>query len=185
MLMLLGVILCPALAGALDFTPVQVPAPEPNWARPDPRLLFRDGERKCSYLLPRGWTFCGSKEKLSLEANDRSHAVASIEQIPLKAPAPFDEEVIKALQSEMLKGLPEGSQDIKVVRVESNALLIDDHETVEITVNYCFLGRDRMKSVLFVNLGASQLRFTLFTLTPEFENAHELFRRSYYSWQWL
>jgi len=181
-LLLLLLVLFPALTRAIDFSPIMQ---DRHRMMGDLRVLFQDCEHKCSYVPPKGWAYYGNKEKLSLEANDRSHAIASIEQVPLKTPALFDEETIKTLQNEMLKELPEGSQDLKVVRVESNPLLIDDHETVEITVNYCFLGRDRMKSVLFANLGASQLRFTLSTLSPEFENAHEVFRRSYYSWQWL
>src|SRR5207244_3966162 len=113
----------------------------------------------------------------------RSKAV--IEQVPLQAPMPFDEETIKSLQGEMIKALPKESQDASVARVEKNPLLIDNQETLEITVSYYFVGLNRMKSILFVNLGGSQLRFALSSLKGDFEDTHELFRRSYYTWQWL
>src|SRR5207249_2250211 len=122
----------------------------------DVRVLFQDGDHKCSYVPPRGWTSHGTKERLSLEANDRCHSTAVIEQVSLTAPESFDEKTLKAIQDEVINALPKESRDIKV-SIEKNPLGIDSHDTAEVTVNYYFLERDRMKTVLFVDLGATQL----------------------------
>jgi hypothetical protein len=171
-----------ALAGTLDLTPIVAASNQPR-AKEDQRLLFRDRDRTASYVPPRGWTYYGTKDKLTLEANDGPRSNAAIEQISLQVPAPFNEETLKILQSEMINALPKESQDIKIIHVERNPLMIDDHETIEITLSYYLLGAERMKSILFVNLGDSQLRFTLSSLKADFGHAHELFRRSYYTWQ--
>ena len=48
-------------------------------------------------------------------------------------------------------------RDIKV-SIEKNTLVINDNNTAEVTVNYYFLDRDRMKTVLFVNLHGPRAR---------------------------
>jgi hypothetical protein len=40
-------------------------------------------------------------------------------------------------------------------------------------------------SVLFVDLGDSQLRFSLIARPTDFEELHKAFQDSWYSWQWL
>src|SRR5438132_14095425 len=101
--LLLLLTLCPALARAIDFTPRMQ---DRHRMMGDFHVLFQDGEHKCSYIPPRGWTYYGHKEKLSLEANDGCRSHATIEQVSLEAPAPFDDETVKTLRSEMIKELP-------------------------------------------------------------------------------
>lgn len=178
------VILLAGEASAIDFTPI-VPANDSARMRRFPRLLFKDGARTISYVRPAGWQFSGSKAGLRLEATDPSHSIATIQEIARKGSPTFTEETIKALQAALTSALPSGSTNIQIVRTEKNPLQIHSYETLEITVSYFALTLDRMESVLFVNLPETQLQFALKTLKTDFPAAHELFRKSYYSWQWL
>lgn len=168
----------------MDFTPI-VPTHDSPRMRRFPRLLFKDGARSVSYVRPAGWQFSGSKAGLRLEASDHSHSIATIQEVARKAPAPFDDQTIEALKEGLLAALPAGSTNAKITRVEANPLRIDGHQTLELTVSYFALALDRMQSVLFVNLPETQIQFALNALKSDFPTAHELFRRSYYTWQWL
>jgi hypothetical protein len=169
---------------AIDFTPI-VPENDPPRMRRFPRLLFKDGARTVSYVRPPGWQYSGSKAGLRLEANDPSHSIATIQEVARKTPPKFDDETIAALESALITALPAGSLNVSIVRTEKNPLVIDRCETLEITVAYFALTLDRIQSVLFVNLPDRQLQFSLNALKADFPAAHELFRRSYYTWQWL
>lgn len=177
-------ILSTAEAGTFDFTPT-VPANDSPRMRRFPRLLFKDGARTVSYVRPAGWQYSGSKAGLRLEAGDPSHSIATIQEVARKTPPKFDEDTIKALQAALTAALPPGSTNVKIIRTETNPLQINGHETVEITVSYFALNLDRLESILFVNLPETQLQFALHALKADFPSTHELFRRSYFTWQWL
>jgi hypothetical protein len=178
------ILLAASAAWAIDFTPI-VPAHDPPRMQRFPRLLFTDGEHSVSYVRPAGWQFIGSRAGLRLEAKDPSHSVATIQEVVCKTPPRFDDDSIAALKAALIAALPAGSTNVRIMSAEKNLLLIDSHETLEIVVSYFAVNLDRSQSVLFVNLPHSQLQFSLNTLKSDFPAAHELFRRSYYSWQWL
>ncbi|MEA3210057.1 MAG: hypothetical protein QOE70_3114 [Chthoniobacter sp.] len=168
--------------GAIDFTPI-VPADDSPAMRRFPRLLFKDGARTVSYVRPAGWQFSGAKTYLRLDVNDATHSFATIQEIPRQAPQPSPS--AEALTAALIGALPKDNTNVKVASVEKNPLRIHGCETLEIVVAYSALGLDRVESVLFVNLPASQVQFCLNALSRDFKTAHELFRRSYFSWQWL
>lgn len=138
-----------------------------------------------SYVRPAGWHFSGNRAGVRLEANDPSHSIATIQKVVRNGPARFDEKEIEALKEALIAALPAGTTNAKITRVEVNPLLIHGYDTLEITVSYFALTLDRMQSVLFVNLPETQLQFALKALKADFPGTHELFRRSYYTWQWL
>ncbi len=173
-----------ASALAIDFTPI-VPQNESPQMRRFPRLLFKDGTRTASYVPPAGWTYSGNPAGLRLEASDPSRSLATIQEIVRKNPKPFDPETVESLATALMTAVPAGSTDVRVMSKEQNPLRIGGAETLEIAISYFAVGKVRMRSVLFVNLPATQLQFSLSSLQAEFPAAHDRFRRSYYSWQWL
>lgn len=150
-----------------------------------PQLLFHENERKISYEQPRGWTYSGDSSRIKFMPPNVPQAFGEISQVPLPAPQNFDEPTIKLLQDQVLHSLPGESHDVVVVSAEKNPLMINAHETFEVTVAYQLYGERYQQSVLFMNLSDTQLTFRFMSRKSDFEKLHQAFRGSLCSLQWL
>jgi hypothetical protein len=65
-----------------------------------------------------------------------------------------------------------------------STLLLNGHPTCEVDVYFALHSQRFRMSVLFVDLGESQLRFSLISRPGDFDELHKAFRASWYSWQW-
>jgi hypothetical protein len=106
-------------------------------------------------------------------------------QVPLPAPQNFDDVTAKVLQQRVMTSLPPDSNDVVLVRTERNPLMINQHETFEVTVAYQLYGERYQQSVLFLNLSDTQLTFRFMARKTDFEKLHQAFRGSLCSLQWL
>jgi hypothetical protein len=149
------------------------------------QLIFQQGGRKITYEQPRGWKYIGDSSRIAFTPPQVSQAEACIEQSLLSTPANFDEPTIKALQEKVLVSVPAGSQKIELVSAEKNPLIVNQHETFEVIVSYENAGLAFSRSVLFLNLPDTQLRFCVTARKADFEKIHKAFRGSIFSWQWL
>ena len=104
---------------------------------------------------------------------------------PLPAPQNFDELTTKRLQDQVLASLPPDCQDAAIVQAEKNPIVIDAHETFEVTVTYQLYSERYHQSVLFMNLLDTRLTFRFVARKPDFEKLHRAFRESLGSLQWL
>jgi hypothetical protein len=150
-----------------------------------PQLFFHENARKISYEQPRGWTYTGESSRIKLTPPNVPQAFGEIAQAPLPAPLNFDEPTLKRLQDQVLASLPRDSHDAALLSAEKNPLMINAHETFEVTVAYQLYGERYQQSVLFMNLPDTQLTFRFLSRKPDFEKLHSAFRGSLCSLQWL
>jgi len=148
------------------------------------QLIFQQDGRKISYEQPRGWKYTGDSLRIAFTPPNVPQAQAEIDQSPLPAPQNFDEATMKKLQENVLAAVPPDSQNVTLVSVEKNPLMINQRETFEVIITYQTSGTEFERSVLFLNLPDTQLRFRVTARKQDFEKVHKAFRGSIYSWQW-
>lgn len=148
------------------------------------QLVFHQDGRTITYEQPRGWKYSGDASRITLTPPDISQAEAAIEQSPLAAPQIFDERTMKTLQEMVMASVPGNSQNVTLVSAEKNPLMIDRQETFEVVITYQASGVEFQRSVLFLNLKDTQLRFRITTRKQDFEKLSKAFRGSIFSWQW-
>ena len=150
-----------------------------------PELYFHDNGRKISYEQPRGWTYTGGAASIKFMPPDVRQAVAEITQAPLPKPQNFDENTMKSLQAKVVSFLSPDAGDVVVVSAEKNPVMINQHETFEVTVAFQLYGEHYQQSILFMDLSDTQLAFRFLSHKVDFERLHRAFRGSLCSLQWL
>ncbi|MEY2556750.1 MAG: hypothetical protein QOE34_175 [Verrucomicrobiota bacterium] len=149
-----------------------------------PFLIFHENGKQISYEQPAGWKYSGDSSHIRFTPPNLAQAQADIDQSSLPAPQDFNDETMKALQQKTLSSIPPGSAKAAIVTEEKNPILVNGHETYEVTVGYEAFGREFQTSVLYLNLPDTQLRFRATALKADFEKVHRAFRGSVFSWQW-
>ena len=148
------------------------------------QLVFKDDKRRIEYEPPRGWSLDGSSNQLHLKPQ-KNFAEAFITASPLTKPQPLDENAAKALEQQVLAGLPVGSQFVKIEEEVANPVLLAGNPSYELTVSYQSVGEKFCRSVLFVNLPETQLTFRLTSKKDDFQALHREFKTSIFSWHWI
>lgn len=174
--------LLPCAGGPIDFTPTTGERVLENVVFPQ-LVLHQDGHA-ITYERPRNWTFTGGAAQLKLTPPDISQAQATIEQVALPGPQVFDVEAAADLRKVVLGSIPGDAQGAKVVAEEQNPVAINRRASYAITVNYSYFGQDYAVSVLFANLGDTQLRARLMARKADFEVLQRAFRSSLFSLHW-
>jgi hypothetical protein len=151
-----------------------------------PQLEFRDGGNKISYEPPRGWTYIArDKHTLALVPPNKDLVSAKIKFIPTAGTLVLDEVQLKHLKDTAAQLLPPESRIMIEPTISPNPLLLNDHPTCEVDILFVLHSQRLRMSVLFVDLGDSQLRFSLIARPGDFPDLHKAFQESWYSWQWL
>lgn len=174
--------LLPCAGGPIDFTPTRGQRTLEDMVFP--QLVFHQDGRAITYEQPRGWTFNGSATQLKLTPPNISQAQATIEQVALPAPRTFDEAAVAALRRVVLASIPEDAETGKIVAEEQDPVPIRQQPTYAITANYSYFGQDYAVSILFANLGETQLRARLMTRKADFEALQRAFRGSLFTLHW-
>ncbi len=172
----------PCAAGPIDFTPTTGQRVLENVIFP--QIIFHQDGHVISYEQPRNWTFTGGAAQLKLTPPDISQAQATIEQVALTAPQIFDEGTTIALRQVVLGSIPSDAQNPQVVAEEPNPVLINRRVTYAITASYSYFGQEYAVSVLFANLGETQLRARLVARKADFDALQRAFRGSLISLHW-
>jgi hypothetical protein len=151
-----------------------------------PQLEFRDTDKKITYELPKGWT-CASRDKftLALLPPSKDMVSAKIKFIPTPGPLVLDDVQLKHFKETASQLLPPESVISGEPTIAPDPLLLNGHHTCEIDILFGLHSHRLRMSVLFVDLGESQLRFSLIARPADFEDLHKAFQESWYSWQWL
>jgi len=173
--------LLPCAAGPIDFTPATGKRVLENVEFP--QLIFHQDGHPITYERPRNWTFTAGAAQLKLTP-DIAQAQASIEQVALSGPQPFDESAAAALRMVVLGSIPGGAKNAKIVAEEQNPVLINQQASYAITANYSFFDQDYVVSMLFANLGDTQLRARLVARKADFDKLERAFRGSLFSLHW-
>lgn len=150
-----------------------------------PELRFSDGGKKVTYEQPRGWTYSSrGKQKIAFYPPETAQTRAEIEAgFPL-VPVQFDDESLKQLHTSFLSLLPKDSEQPEIVAEQKNPVMINAHETYDITASFTLHSQRYRLSVLFVNLEHEQIRCKVMALPEDFEQAHRAFLTSLCSLQW-
>jgi len=152
-----------------------------------PQLEFRDTNRKITYELPKGWT-CMLRDKFTLALvppATKDMVSARIKFIPTPGPLVLDELQLKHFKETASQLLPPESIISGEPTITPDPLLMNGHHTCEIDILFGLHSHRLRMSVLFVDLGDSQLRFNLIARPADFEELHKAFQDSWYSWQWV
>lgn len=148
------------------------------------QLSFKNNGKTVTYEHPRGWSYRADAGRIVFTPPDIIQAEAVIEQSANDAAQAFDEETMKRLQDYVLQSAPAGSQNVQLVSAEKNPVMVNQRETFEVVVSYQLGGTPFRKSVLFLNLPDTQVRFRVTSKEADFEKVHRAFRGSIFSWQW-
>lgn len=151
-----------------------------------PQLEFRDDGRKITYEVPKGWKYVArDKHTLALVPPEKDMVSAKIKFIPTPGPLVLDEVQLKHLKDTASSLLPPESRIMIEPTITPNPLVLNAHSTCEIDILFVLHSQRLRMSVLFVDLGPSQLRFSLIARPGDFEALHKAFQESWYSWQWV
>jgi hypothetical protein len=175
-------LLAPAGQGSIDFTPHV--AEQTLAGIVFKQLIFHEKDKKIAYEQPRGWSYSADGARLRMTPPDVGQAQGEIDQSSLPKPQNFDEETVKALQQRVV-GSVANAQKMRVTGEQRNPVIINGHETYEVTVEYELYGQQFTSSVIFMNLPDTQIRFRVSARKQDFEKVHKAFRGSLYSWQWV
>jgi hypothetical protein len=147
-------------------------------------VTFKDDQRKVSLTLPRLWSCRGDASRLQLTPPDQSFAEGTLQAVPTKGAAPFNEANLKALEQQVFNTLPPGSHGVTLVSQQQNPVILNQNLSYEFVVSYQTLGKTFQRSVIFVSCPEQQLVFRFSAPKTEFDNLNRSFRQSIYSWQW-
>jgi hypothetical protein len=151
-----------------------------------PQLEFRDADKRITYELPKGWTcMAHDKSTLALMPPNNDSVSAKIKFIPTAGPLVLDEVQLNHFRETAYQLLPPESKMMAEPAITPDPLLLNAHHTCEIDILFALHSQRLRMSVLFVDLGDSQLRFSLIARPANFEELHKAFQESWYSWQWL
>jgi hypothetical protein len=150
-----------------------------------PQLEFHDGEKKITYEMPKGWeALPRDRYTLALTPPNTAMVSAKIKFIPTQGHLVLDEAQLKYFADTAHQLLPEDSRMMAEPIITPNPLLLNDHRTCEMEIQFVLHAQRLRMSVLFVDLDDSQLRFSLISRAGDYEELHKAFRDSWYSWQW-
>jgi hypothetical protein len=151
-----------------------------------PQLEFSDAGKKVTYEQPRGWSYSSQgKQQIAFYPPHPTQTKAEIQSGFPVAPTQFDEEGLKQLKTIFLSLLPKESEQVEIVAEQKNPVLINRHETYDITAAFINHGQRYRMSVLFVNLEREQIRCKVIAEPNDFQEAHRLFIESLCGLQWL
>jgi hypothetical protein len=145
------------------------------------QLTFTHGKQRIEYVLPRGWSFDGTRTELRLRPPKKAFAEAVIDAVPLSKSQLLEQ---NALRQQCLSSLPPGSQFVKVEQEMENAIPFDGNHSFEVIVSYQVIGETFLRSTLFLNLPDTQLIFRFTARKDDFEPLQREFRTSLGSWHW-
>jgi len=148
------------------------------------QVIFHQDGHAVAYEPPRGWICAGEPAKMTLVPPNLSLVQCTIEQVSLAAPQVFDAVTTKQLQQQVIASLPSGSENVQLVSEEQNPVRINQQESYAVSMSYQFYGQDYETSVLFANLGNTQLHFRTVALKKDFEQVQRAFRASLFTLSW-
>jgi len=168
-------------AGPIDFTPMSGERVLEKVAFR--QLIFHQDGHTITYEQPRNWACSGNASQLNLTP-DVSQAQATIGQVALPEEQSFDEATVAALRQVVIASVPADAKNAQVVAEEQSPVVINRRPSYAITVSYRYYDQDYAVSMLFANLGKTQVRARLVALKSDFEALQRLLRGSLFSLRW-
>ena len=149
------------------------------------QVTFKADTGSVTFVPPQTWTIDGGKDRSRLSVPSKPLVEATIMARPLTVAHPFDEPTVKALEQQVLREVPVGSQATELVKTEENPVMMGSNLSLGFVLTYKTLGQTFSRSVVFVNTPDTQLIFRLSAPKAGFDELNGVFRRSITSWQWV
>jgi hypothetical protein len=147
-------------------------------------LIFKDAGRIVCYQPPSGWICTLVGKHLYLKPPNQNFAAAEIKAVPLIASQPVDKIIAAALTEQVLTHVPEGAEDILLVKEELNPVSLNHHRSYEVIVSYAALRQKFQRSVIFLNTPANRIVFKFTAREDIFDALYQAFRNSISTWEW-
>ena len=148
-------------------------------------LKFRTGSDFVRYTPPLGWQASGGGSSLTLIPPKAVQTEAKITVSGKADSGDWDDAAIKQLREETLKSVPKKAENVKLVGDQKNPVVLNRHQTYEVTVSYTSDGQPFKKSVLVCNFADEQLRFQIIARSGDFAALHADFISSLFLWDGL
>lgn len=148
-------------------------------------LTFKQPNGSITFIPPARWAFRGSSDRLVLTPPEKSFAEGVIQAVSPAAAQAFDEPRVRALEQQVLGGLPPGSQLLEVLSRDQNPVQLNGNQSFGLLVAYDALGRKFHRNVIFVNTPETQYVFRFTAEKAEFDALNAVFRRAVISWRWI
>jgi hypothetical protein len=149
------------------------------------QLVFKDEKKRITYELPGLWTYRTVGNSVKLIPPNNSGVDITIQTDPATGARSSDDKGVTAVREHFLRGMPQGTQMVKLLSEEQNTIPFKGFTNSEVTASYQALGDTFMRRALYVNLPDGQLIFQLNARKSEFEGLYRTFRASILSWQWV
>lgn len=151
-----------------------------------PQVEFRDGGKRITYQLPAGWR-CMPRDRFTAALVPPNDVMVSakIKFIPTPGPLVLDDVQLNHFKETAPQLLPAESKMMTEPIITPNPVLLNTHATCEVDILFALHSQRLRMSILFVDLGDSQLRFSLIARASDFEALHKAFQESWYTWQWV
>ena len=145
-------------------------------------VSFKDAKRSISMEVPRKWTCRGDAGRLRFLPPDENFAEGVVESAPPMRTRVFDDATVKALEAQVINGVPPGSQGVTLIGRLENPVILNQNLSYEFVLSYQTLGQTFHRSVIFVNCPEAQLIFRFTAPQKSFANLNSAFNRSVCSW---
>ncbi len=171
-----------AAEAGLDFSP-QVESYQLEGIKMS-QLAFSNGDNpKATYQPPRDWKYSGGSDRLDLQPLGLTQTRASLMKWPSPPAISFDPDGLKILTEKIVRLLPEGSEEVKILAEEQNPLQIDGKQTYLVEVSYTFYGERFCAYSLLLDRKPEPLCFRLSSREADYQKLREAFHRSLFTWQ--
>lgn len=147
-------------------------------------LIFKDAGRIICYQPPSGWICTLVGKHLYLKPPNQNFAAAEIKAVPLIASQAVDKIIAAALTEQVLTHVPEGAENVLLVREEMNPVSLDHYQSYEVIVSYAALRQKFQRSVIFLNTPANRFVFKFTAREDIFDALYQAFRNSISTWEW-
>lgn len=164
---------------AIDFRPVAIEAAGEGGKYT--YLQFRDQGQAVTYMPPRSWRFIGHASQLCLTAPDVTGAEIDICALPMKEPMAVESANVQAFVELARQSLPAEAYKVEMTAAAFNPLIIDSHQTVEVTFTYVIFGGPIKVSLLYAAREGELLCFRVVARPDDFDRLSQTFKMSLHS----
>ncbi len=173
--------LCPDVASALDFTPVETRSVEDGV--PVRRLAFREDDKSIFFQVPDGWKMFGGGQEIAFLPIAAGAGEVRIGNSAVNPSIGFDEPGLAVYRSAARSALPKLAQQVEVLSEVKDAFPLDDWQSFEMKFSYTLVGVKKVSSVLFVTMNPQrQVRLLADGNEKDFEGVYAAARTLLGSW---
>ena len=152
---------------ALDLTPRLVEDTSNDGGDSILRLVFQEGKKKVSFILPKNWTAEGGLSELIFQPGKNSETLVKF-TVKKGDSVEFDDKAVADCHDRVQGLLKEGAKNFLILDETKNPVLSKGWPSYQIIGRYNFYGRWVKIGMIFINLDPKQ-QMTVLITGPESE----------------